>query len=66
MRLLIITGFLGGLSTFSTFSADVVTQLTRQEYAWATATITLHVLGSITLTLLGIFAARLLISGGAS
>ena len=33
-RLLAITGFLGGLTTFSTFSAEVVTLLIRQEYAW--------------------------------
>lgn len=53
-RLFAITGFLGGLTTFSTFSAEVVTQLTEGRIAWAVATIAVHVLGSVTLTLLGI------------
>ena len=66
VRLLIMTGFLGGLSTFSTFSGDVVTLLSRQEYLWSTFAITAHVVGSILLTILGIFTARLLLSGGAS
>jgi len=66
MRLMVTTGFLGGLSTFSTFSADVVTLLSRQEYLWGTLAIAAHVIGSIVLTILGIFAARLLLSGGAS
>ncbi|HUO44950.1 MAG TPA: fluoride efflux transporter CrcB [Burkholderiales bacterium] len=66
IRLLVTTGFLGGLSTFSTFSADVVTLLSRQEYLWGTIAIIVHVAGSIVLTVLGILAARLLFSGGAS
>ena len=53
-RLFAITGFLGGLTTFSTFSAEVVTQLTEGRIAWAVATVAVHVLGSVTLTLLGI------------
>ena len=36
-RLLVITGFLGGLTTFSTFSAEVVALIGRQQYAWALA-----------------------------
>ena len=35
MRLLITTGFLGGLTTFSTFSAEVVTLLARKELLWS-------------------------------
>ncbi len=53
-RLFAITGFLGGLTTFSTFSAEVVTQLTEGRVTWAIATVAVHVLGSVALTLLGI------------
>ena len=53
-RLLIITGFLGGLTTFSTFSAETVTLLMRGQYAWGLAIISTHVLGSLLMTILGI------------
>jgi CrcB protein len=53
-RLFIVTGFLGGLTTFSTFSAEVVTQLTEGRLGWALATIATHVAGSVGMTLLGI------------
>ena len=53
-RLLIITGFCGGLSTFSTFSAEVVALLQRCDYAWAAGAIAVHVAGSVAMTLLGI------------
>jgi len=53
-RLLIITGFLGGLTTFSTFSAETVTLLVRGQYVWAGAIISAHVLGSLLMTILGI------------
>ncbi len=59
-RLLIITGFLGGLTTFSTFSAEVVTLIGRQEHAWALGTASLHLIGSLTLTALGIVLASAL------
>lgn len=52
-RLFITTGFLGGLTTFSTFSAETVTLLLRQEYAWVVAIIALHLIGSLAMTLLG-------------
>ena len=54
LRLFVITGFLGGLTTFSTFSAEVVTQLQQGHTAWALATALAHLLGSFTLTALGI------------
>jgi fluoride exporter len=60
LRLLIATGFLGGLTTFSTFSAEVTTLILRREWMWSTLTIGVHVLGSVALTLLGIVAVRLL------
>ena len=53
LKLFIITGFLGGLTTFSTFSAEVVAILQVGSYLRAFATIGLHVLGSLALTLLG-------------
>lgn len=56
-RLALITGFLGGLTTFSSFSAEVVALLVQQRYALALGTAALHVLGSLLLTLAGIRSA---------
>ncbi|MDD5181443.1 MAG: fluoride efflux transporter CrcB [Gallionellaceae bacterium] len=53
-RLLVITGFLGGLTTFSTFSAETVTLLLRGQYAWSLAIIAAHLGGSLLMTVLGI------------
>jgi fluoride exporter len=53
-RLLVITGFLGGLTTFSTFSAEVTTLIQQGRLAWAGATISAHVIGSVAMTMLGI------------
>ena len=53
-RLLIITGFCGGLTTFSTFSAEVVTSLQEGRFLWAAATIGVHVIGSLTMTIAGL------------
>jgi fluoride exporter len=52
-RLLVITGFLGGLTTFSTFSAEVTSLLLGGRFAWAGAMISAHLLGSLAMTLLG-------------
>ena len=59
-RLFIITGFLGGLTTFSTFSAESVALLMRGSYGWALAHTAAHLFGSLALTALGIFAYRAL------
>src|SRR5690348_12294084 len=53
VRLLLTTGFLGGLTTFSTFSAEMTTLLTRGEWYWATLGIVAHVAGSIVMTIVG-------------
>ncbi len=64
-RLLLTTGFLGGLTTFSTFSAEIVTLLLRREYLWGTIAIASHVIGSLALTIVGILAMRALFAWGA-
>lgn len=53
-RLFIITGFLGGLTTFSTFSAETVTLLLRGQYGWGAAIIAAHLGGSLLMTIFGI------------
>jgi CrcB protein len=58
VRLLVTTGFLGGLTTFSTFSGEVVTLLLRKEYLWGSVTIASHVVGSVALTIAGLLLAR--------
>jgi len=63
-RLLVTTGFLGGLTTFSTFSAEIVTLLMRREYLWGAITIASHVVGSIAMTVIGILIVRALYAWG--
>lgn len=62
-RLFVVTGFLGGLTTFSTFSAEVVSQLQQGHTAWALATTFGHTLGSFAFTALGIATVAWLRSG---
>ena len=61
-RLALITGFLGGLTTFSTFSAEVINAFTRGETGWALAIALSHLAGSLLLTLLGLATVRALIA----
>ena len=61
-RLLLITGFLGGLTTFSTFSAEVVEFLMAERYALALGTACAHVAGSLLMTIFGIKSATYLIA----
>lgn len=60
LRLLVVTGFLGGLTTFSTFSAEAVGLLARAQYGWAAAHIGSHLAGSLAATALGFASLRLL------
>lgn len=60
-RLFAVTGFLGGLTTFSTFSAEIATLLQAGRMAWAMAAIALHVAGSVGMTFAGIASAELLL-----
>ena len=64
VRLLVTTGFLGGLTTFSTFSAEIVTLLTRKEYLWGSIAIGAHLIGSLAMTFLGILLIRALYAWG--
>ncbi|WP_103967618.1 fluoride efflux transporter CrcB [Nitrosomonas ureae] len=53
-RLFVITGFLGGLTTFSTFSAEVTVLIQEGRIFWATGAISAHVIGSLVMTMLGL------------
>ncbi|WP_066455853.1 fluoride efflux transporter CrcB [Castellaniella caeni] len=62
-RLFIITGFLGGLTTFSTFSLEVTTLLQQRELGFAALQIALHMAGSIILVLAGVALVQLFARG---
>ena len=59
-KLLVVTGFLGGLTTFSSFSAEVVGFMQRGEFTWALGTALLNLVGSLALTFLGILTYQAL------
>ncbi len=61
-RLALVTGFLGALTTFSSFSAEVVSMLGQQRYALALGTAALHLCGSLLLTVAGIRSATFFIA----
>ena len=60
LRLFVTAGFLGGFTTFSSFSGEVVGLVTRREWLWESGAICAHVAGSLLLTLAGIFVVRAL------
>lgn len=60
VRLFVVTGFMGGLTTFSTFSAEVVTLFSRSEYLWGSIAAMVHLVGSFSMTALGMLTVRLL------
>ncbi|WP_063674410.1 fluoride efflux transporter CrcB [Dyella thiooxydans] len=59
-RLFIGTGFLGGLTTFSTFSSETITLLLRQQYAWMVAIVSAHLFGTLAMTVAGLSLVRVL------
>ena len=59
-RLLIITGFCGGLTTFSTFSAEVVSLIQAGRIGWAATSIAIHVSGSVVATIAGLLTWELM------
>jgi CrcB protein len=61
-RLALVTGFLGALTTFSSFSAEVVAMLGQQRYLLALGTAAIHLLGSLALTLAGLRTATFFIA----
>ena len=61
LRLLVTTGFLGGLTTFSAFSAEATTLLTQNQYGWFAALVGAHVVGSILMTIAGVASVRLVL-----
>lgn len=62
-RLMLVTGFLGALTTFSSFSAEVVEMMLADRWGQALVTVALHLLGSLTMTFVGIRTASLLVVG---
>jgi CrcB protein len=65
-RLLLVTGFLGALTTFSSFSAEVVGFLMQQRYAMALTTSLAHLLGSLLMTVVGIRSAAYFLASRAA
>lgn len=58
-KLFLITGFCGALTTFSAFSIEVITLLQNGKFAYAILSISLHVIGSLLFTLLGILSYQI-------
>lgn len=61
LKLLLVTGFLGGLTTFSAFSGESLTLLQRGQFGWALAHSAAHVLGSLGAAALGLALMRLIL-----
>ena len=57
-RLFVMTGFCGGLTTFSTFSAETYTLLARGQLGWGLGEIAIHVVGSLVATALGVLTVQ--------
>jgi len=62
LRLLLVTGFLGGLTTFSAFSGESLSLMQRGEYTWALVHTLTHVMGSLVCAAIGFRIARTLLA----
>jgi CrcB protein len=62
VRLIVATGFLGALTTFSAFSSETVTLLSHEQYLWSCIMIVAHVAGTILATIFGIYSVKILLS----
>ena len=60
LRLFCVTGFLGALTTFSTFSSEAVGLLSRGEYGWAFMHSAIHLFGSLIATFAGIATLKII------
>jgi len=58
LRLPVVAGFLGGMTTISSFSAEAVGLMNTARYGWMALLVSTHVLGSIAMTVLGILSWR--------
>ena len=58
LRLFVIVGFLGGLTTFSSFSSEAIGLMLSRELGWAFVLVAAHLLGSLMMTWLGILSMR--------
>ncbi|MGH8263382.1 MAG: fluoride efflux transporter CrcB [Steroidobacteraceae bacterium] len=61
-RLFVTTGFLGALTTFSTFSAETMSLILKEQYAWAAGTAAAHLGGSLVMTAAGILLVRAILA----
>lgn len=57
-RLFVVVGFLGGLTTFSSFSVEAVELLRSREFGWTLALVGMHLIGSLAMTYLGIMTVK--------